>query len=329
MPLGVPTPPFGGGSRPTADPFGAPVAASPIARPAPTTIKIELDEETMRAARKGGKRAGILGTITLLIGLVVGAAAGERYTNSKGNDIAVQGAQELVGDIEKSQAKIKDLTDKIAAAVKDLQAKKFPESFASDLGGLSIPFGADKLAGRNIGRFDGRTLSMLFHYTNDVEALNDRKDALRNLFTGQKKAIVDAMATAQSPKVSWSVLVQRNPAHGPVATLAAITDAFVFKDANWPNKFKITTGREVVETDRYQGGDVTTTDRRIVAVPIDPDSVANAFPSDVLQRITSELMKTSGVLSGSGQPGADDETGVVKKGEQLLAALKKIGAKPQ
>src|SRR5262249_17982824 len=148
--------------------------------------KIELDEETMRAARKGGKRAGILGTITLIIGLVVGAAGGERYANSKGNDIALQGAQELVGDIDKSQAKIKELTDKIGAAVKDLKDKKFPETFASDLGGMSIPFGADKLAGRNIGRFDPRTLQLLFSYTNDVQALNDRKDALRNLFTGQK-----------------------------------------------------------------------------------------------------------------------------------------------
>jgi hypothetical protein len=328
-PVGVPVPPFGS-SRPAADPFGAAVGPAPMSRPAPATFKIELDEETMRAARKGGKRFGILGTIMLLLGAGVGFVAGSRYTDSKGAAIAVQGAQELVGDIDKSQGKIKDLADKIGAAVKDLKDRKFPESFGSDLGGLAIPFGADKLAGRNIGRFDGRTMQMLFKYTNDVEALNDRKDALRNLFSGQKKAIVDALATAQNPKVTYSVYIQRTPAHGPVAELAALNpgDAFVYRDANWPARFKIATGREFVDTERYAGGDVTSSDKKTVAIPVDPESVTSAMPNDILSRITSELAKTEGILLGSGNPGADDELGVLKKGEALLTALKKIGQKP-
>jgi len=325
---GVPVPPFGS-QRPAADPFGAPVAAAPIAR-APQTIKIELDEETMRAAQKGGKRAGILGAIALIAGLGIGFMVGGRYSDSKGATIALQGAQELVGDIEKSQAKIKELTEKIGAAVKDLKDRKFPEAFANDLGGLSIPFGADKLAGRNIGRFDARTLQMLFSYTNDVEALNDRKDAMRNLFTGQKKAILDALGAAQTPKVGWSVFVQKSPAHGPVAVIGALnpTDAFGYKEANWPGKFKIASGRELVDADRYTGGDVFSTEKKVVAIPVDPDSVVSSFPNDILSRITGELAKTEAVLAGSGTPGADDETGVVKKGDMLLAALKKIGAKP-
>src|SRR6185436_4246922 len=53
--VGVPMPPFGGSSAPSTDAFGARVAPSPIARTAgPATFKIELDEETMRAARRGG-----------------------------------------------------------------------------------------------------------------------------------------------------------------------------------------------------------------------------------------------------------------------------------
>jgi hypothetical protein len=327
MPVGVPAPPFGG-SR-AADPFGTPVAVSAVSRP-PTTFKIELDEETVRAAQKGGKRAGILGTIALILGLGVGFVVGERYTDSKGGNIAVQGAQELVGDIEKSQAKIKELSERIGGAVKDLKEKKFPESFSGDLGGLAIPFGADKLAGRNIGRFDSRTLQMLFSYTNDVEALNDRKDALRNLFTGQKKLIIDSLGAASSAKVGWSVFIQKSPAHGPIAVLAAINpaDSFGYKESNWPNRFKISTGREFVDTERFNGGDVTSSEKKIVTVPLDPDSVATAFPNDILSRITGELAKTEGVLVGSGSPGGDDETGVIKKGDQLLTALKKIGQKP-
>jgi hypothetical protein len=331
-PAGVPMPPFGGAAAPTTDPFGARVSptAALSRQQAPATIKIELDEATVAAARRGGKRAGIFATITGVIGLFLGWAWGNRSADAKVAQVALVGAQDLIVDIDKSQAKIKELGDKIAAAVNDLKNKKYPEAFANDLGGLSIPFGADKLAGRNIGRFDPRTLQMLFDYTGDVESLNDRKDALKNLFSAQKTAIQAAIGAASNPKVSWSVFVQKSPAHGPVAVLASIgpTDAFSYKDA-WPGKFKISNGRELVDADRYSDGSVFTTnpDKKIIAMPLDPDSVASSFPTDVLSRITSELAKTSTVLQGTGTPGDDNENGVMKKGEVLLAALKKIGQK--
>jgi hypothetical protein len=327
-PGGVPMPPFGGGG-PSTDAFGARVAPSPMSRaPAPQTIKIELDEETMRAARRGGKRAGIFATITAIGGLFLGWAWGNRSADSKVAQGALQGAQDLIGEIDKSQGKIKELGEKITAAVTDLKNKKYPEAFANDLGGLSIPFGADKLAGRNIGRFDPRTLTMLFNYTGDVEALNDRKDALKNLFSAQKKAIMDAIGAASNPKVSWSVFIQKSPAHGPIAVLAPIgpTEAFPYKD-NWPGRFKISNGRELVEADRYTDGAVFSTEKKISAVPLDPDSVTSAFPTDILSRITSELAKTDAILSGNGTPGDDNENGVLKKGETLLTALRKIGQK--
>jgi len=318
-------PPFGGG--PTTDPFVARVASGGHAgRAMPSTIKIELDEATMRAAQRGGKRAAILAFITAIGGLGLGYAWGGRHADAKGATVAVQGAQDLIVDIDKSQGKIKDLAAKIGAAVKDMKEKKFPEAFANDLGGLSIPFGADRLAGRNIGRFDPKTLTMLFNYTNDVEALNDRKDALKNLFSAQKPAIQAALGAASNPKVGWSVFVQKSPAHGPVAVLAAInpTDSFGYKDS-WPGKFKISNGRELVDTDRYNGGDVISSEKKIMTIPLDPDSVSNSFPSDVLARITSELAKTEAVLTGSGTPGDDNETGVLVKGDDLLKALRKIG----
>jgi len=321
-------PPFGGPGSPTTDAFGAKVAPTLSRAPAPQTIKIEIDEETMRAARRGGKRAGIFATITGIAGLVLGWAWGNRSADNKIAQVALQGAQDLIGDIDKSQGKIKELGDKITAAVTDLKNKKYPEAFASDLGGLSIPFGAEKLAGRNIGRFDPRTLQMLFNYTGDVEALNDRKDALKNLFSAQKKAITDAIGAAGNPKVGWSVFIQKSPAHGPIAILAPIApaEAFSYKDG-WPGKFKISNGRELVDADRYTDGAVFSTEKKIAAVPLDPDSVTTAFPNDILSRITSELAKTDAVLNGNGTPGDDNENGVVKKGEMLLTALKRIGQK--
>ncbi|HMJ56084.1 MAG TPA: hypothetical protein VK540_28655 [Polyangiaceae bacterium] len=328
---GVPAPPFGGPPAETTDAFGQRVAASPV-RAVPTTFKIELDAETVAAAQKGGKRATILSAITLLIGLGVGFAWGGSSASNKGANAALQGAQELIGEIDQSQGKIKEMADKIGAAVKGMKEKKFPDSFANDLGGLSIPFGPDKLAGRNIGRFDPRTLSMLFGYASDVDALNSRKDALKNLFSGQKKAIQDALGAGSNPKVAWTVFVQKSPAHGPVGVIAAInpTDAFAYKDAKWPEAFKISTGRELVQTDRFQGGakeSIFSTEKKVVAIPLDPDSVTTSFPTDILGRITSELAKTEGIMTGSGAPGEEAEQGILKKGEQLLIALRKIGAK--
>jgi hypothetical protein len=323
-------PPFAGG-KPQTDPFGAPVAASPSRAAAPATIKIELDEETVRAARKSGRGGAILGVITLAFGGVVGFAWGSRSESAKGAQSALQGAQDLIGDIDKGQAKIKEFSEKVTGAVKDMKDGKYPEAFANDLGGLSIPFGADKLAGRNIGRFDGSTLRMLFQYTNNVEALNDRKDALKNLFTSQKKAIVDALGAANNPKVSWAVFVQKSPAHGNVASLAAINPAesFLYNDNNWPGKFKISTGRELVDSERYATGDPTTADptKKIITIPVAPESVAAALGTGIIGRITSELAKTDAILSGSGTPGDEDENGILKKGDALLTALKRIGQK--
>src|SRR5258706_3884856 len=110
---GVPMPPFGGPGSPSTDAFGAKVAPTLSRAPAPQTIKIELDEETMRAARRGGKRAGIFATITGIAGLVLGWAWGNRSADNKVVLVALQGAQDLIVDIDKSQGEIKRLGDKI------------------------------------------------------------------------------------------------------------------------------------------------------------------------------------------------------------------------
>src|SRR3954451_14530609 len=81
----VPMPPFGGAAAPTTDAFGARVSptAALSRAPAPATIKIELDEATISAARKGGKRAGIFATITGVAGLFLGWAWGGQSAGAK------------------------------------------------------------------------------------------------------------------------------------------------------------------------------------------------------------------------------------------------------
>lgn len=331
---GVPVPGFG--QQPAApaapavdgsDPFASSSATQAYA--APATIKIEMGEDVVAGQARASKKAAVVSAIVGVVGLGIGFAWGGRSSDAHGAQVAVEGAKQIAGDVEKSQAKIKELSEKIGAAIKDLKASKFPDAFANDLGGITIPFGADKLAGRNVGRFQPALLRTLFAYSSDIESLNDRKDALKNLFGGQKAAIGDALAAAANPKVSWVVFVQKS-AHGPLASLAPVNpkEAFAYSEANWPAKFKISTGRELVDVERYATGDVVSTDpaKKILVVPVAPDSIATSFPNDVVMRISSELSKTAKVLGGgsSGSPDDDDE-GVIKEGERLLTELKKIG----
>jgi len=327
----VPPPPGIGGAPvvPATDPFGAPVAPVPRASvPPAATIKIEMDDEVVRAHRKTGKRIAMVSIVTLLFGGLLGYFWGGRLEQSRQTGIAIEGAKGLAVDVERSQAKIKELSDKIGSAIGTLKEKKFPDTFSSDLGGLSIPFGAEKLEGRGIGKFNPRCLKLLFSYTQDVEALNDRKDALKNLFAGQKKAITDLLASSGNPKVSWAIFAQKSPAHGPLAFLAPIAakDVFSYKDEKWPGKFQIMAGSQAVDTSRYDKGDVFSSDTKVVTFPLDPDSIVSAFPNDVLNRVQSELSKTDEVLRGRPEiPGVQDESpGVIKNGEALLVELRKI-----
>ena len=50
-------------------------------------------------------------------------------------------------------------------------------------------------------------------------------------------------------------------------------------------------------------GDVISTEKEVVAIPLEPESVAAAFPNDILGRITSEFAKTDGYPLGKGTPG--------------------------
>ena len=80
--VGVPMPPLR--VRPSPRPILFALRFAPTRSAAPQTFKIEIDDETIRAARKGGKRAGILATITALGGLGLGFAWGGARQTRRG-----------------------------------------------------------------------------------------------------------------------------------------------------------------------------------------------------------------------------------------------------
>src|SRR5690606_41717949 len=120
----------------------------------------------------------------------------------------------------------------------------------------------------------------------------------------------------------------KDPAKGPVAVLAPVagSDAWSVKRETWPARYKITTGRDVVEVERWTGkGEPISAGGKVIGLPLEPGSVTTVFPNDVVMRIQSELVKTGTILEGrTGGLPDEEEAGVLKQGDQLIAQLKKI-----
>ncbi len=325
---GIPAPPFAQprASAPIDNPFAPKAAAAPAPPPKPAEIKLEVGAEATEAAKAKNKFIAIAGVAGVLAGVLIGSLVGKGVEVGNQDKAAREGAALLAKDVETSNAKIKELADKIKAAGESIKARKFPDSFASDLGGLNIPFDGDKLAGRGTGKYDSKTLTSLFQYTADVAALNARKDALKSLFTSQKAAIVSQLESAETPKIGYTVIVTRAE-KGPVASLAPIKDPFKLQ-GDWPKEFTMQNlvSRQEMKVNRYDSGEPFSTKDKQFGIPLEPMSVGAAFPNDVSSRIQSEIAKTVQLLVGiqAATSDDDDKPGLIKNGEVLVASLKKI-----
>ena len=104
-PSGVPVPPFQSASQaPRVDPnnpYGSMPRQSAPVQARPTEIKVDMDD--VRAAQRSGRgRVMVLALVTAVVGGFVGFAFGGGAERDKGAKAAVEGAQELVKDIEAS-----------------------------------------------------------------------------------------------------------------------------------------------------------------------------------------------------------------------------------
>lgn len=327
MSPGIPVPPFAAGA-PIDNPFApkAPVAP-PAPPPKPAEIKVEVGAEAVEAAKQSRKFIGVAGAVGVVLGVGIGWSFGGNAEKARKETQTIQGAADLIKDVEAANAKVKELAAKIKAAGDSMRQKKFPDTFVTELGALNIPFDGDKLQGKNVGGFDGKTLTLVFQFTTDVAALNTRKDALKSLFSGQKKAIQDVLE--DKPMMKYTIIVTKGP-KGAAASLAPISDPFGL-DTEWPKEFKMQNlvSKQVMTVTRYDSGDVVSTQAKQFGIPLEPTSVAAAFPNDISSRVLSELSKTATILNGvkAASPDEEDSAGVIKNGELLVEALKKIAAK--
>jgi hypothetical protein len=329
---GVPAPPFASPSSPT--PFvTTPVEPNPFAQPPPPRpvrpqeIRVEVGAEAVEAAKAMRKFIAVAGVGGALAGLLIGVVIGSGRESARRESNAIEGAALLAQDVDAANAKVDQLNAKIGEAVKEMKAKRFPEGFVKDLGNISVPFDGSKLVGRGVGNYERRALTLLFQYVADVQALNARKDAMQSLFGGQKQAIKAALEQAEKPQLGYTVLVTKS-GKGPVASIAPLAQPFAIA-GEWPKQLTMNNlvTREKQEIARYDGGDIFSTQERRVGVPLEPESVAAAFPNDVSSRVLSELAKTAQLLNGEPGNGEGDEAsaGVIKNGKELAKALREMG----
>jgi hypothetical protein len=336
-PVGVPVPPFGakpGQAMPkvdASDPYAA-ISADFAPEKQEQTVKVELSREVVEAQKKGRAKIVFLAIATAVVGGLLGFTLGGRLEANKGAKAAVGGAKELVKLVETANGDAANLAEVLKSATNKLTENKYPDEEVTKLGEIHIPFEANDLYGRGMGRYQKDTQLLLVQYTAQAQAVNDAKDRLR-LVLGQKKIVTDYLEQQTTPKVRWSVYVLPG-AHGPWAIMQPVPEPFLATskekvkdkdgkevDYKWPEKFKIREGNQTHELERYERGDPTGSKPKII--PVDPTSHEAVCPSDVKMKLLTQVGELAEVLQGTGPP--HEKPGMIQLGDALLEALRKIG----
>jgi hypothetical protein len=332
-PSRVPAPPFASAPQAAAaprvdasNPYGAMEPQAAPMRIEPTAIKIEMSDEFVAAQKSGRTKVLVLCIITAGLGGGLGFAGGGISERNKAAEAAVEGAGELVKKVDDSTKIANDLADILKSAKDKLSKATFPDDEVSKLGGINIPFSAADLSGKGIGRFNAAVISQLIDFSAIVDKVNDQKEKLQNVLSGNKKGVQDFLDQTTKPQVRWSVVLGNGPA-GPWATMQPIATPFLAKPegdkAKWPDDIHVPVGDKQAVLKRYSTGNPISEDG--LFVPVDPGSQAAVCPSDVLFKLRRELGDLEDVLRGDQTPG-EEKTGLLEAGQNLSKKLKQIGA---
>lgn len=344
-PVGIPKPPAMGGPSPSrpaprpsqapypsGGPYGAaataaaPYAASPSgyapaqAAPRPQPLRIEIGEEEVRAGQRAQR--GRFMMLTLIVSGIFGAlgfAFGSRVEAGKGANAALEGAKDLVKDIEAADKVGDQLNEVLAKASQRLANNEYPADEITALGGINIPFDGGHLTDKGIGRFKRDVVTQLITYANTAQRANDQKEKIQNLLSGSKTALTDLLAQKNDPKVRWAVWVESGPG-GPWANMQIVPTPFNVK-GDWPGDLKVPRGDANAVIKRYSRGDISSGDPQFI--PVAPQTESMVCPSTTIVRLRQELSEMQVVLKGDATPGAE-KTGFLQMGDDVIKALKKI-----
>src|SRR5450432_1433018 len=334
-PSRVPAPPFASAPQAAAaqrvdasNPYGAMEPQAAPIRIEPTSIKIEMSDEFVQAQKSGRTKVFVLCIVTAGLGGALGFAGGGISERNKAADAAVEGAGELSKKVDETNTKANELADVLKSAKDKLSKATFPDEEVSKLGAINLPFSAADLSGKGIGRFNSAVISALIDFSTAVDKVNDQKEKLGNVLTGNKKGVQDFLDQTTKPQIRWSVVLGNGPG-GPWATMQPVATPFLAKPegdkAKWPDDIHIPVGDKQAVLKRYTTGNPINEDG--LFVPVDPGSQAQVCPADVLFKLKRELTDLEEVLRGDQTPG-EEKTGLLESGQNLAKKLKQIGAAP-
>lgn len=319
-PSGIPAPPFGSRPVDASDPY----ASQPPRRIEPQAITVEMSEEVRHAQKRQWRKFVVLSIGTAVVGGILGFAVGSGHERGKVADQALRDAGELGKEVKGAAESAETLAETIKSAKEKLSSGKFPEEEITKLGGLRVPFGGDKLGGRNIGRFKKDVSSGLLSLSGQAEKINDQVETVQRIMGGARKSLNDMFAQGSNPKVMWAAVAEGGPG-GPILSMMAVPEPFAVKDekAKWPESMKFKIEGKEVSVKRYAKGDPVGNDPTFI--PVDPTSHNAVCPQDVVFRVARQLGDLEGMIRGIKDPGGHEETGFVDAARALEEKLKAIG----
>ncbi len=324
-PGGIPAPPFGSRPAPVdpSNPYSS-MEASNAPAPKPQAIKIEMSEEVRHEQRKQGKKYIWFAVIAAVIGAAVGYMVGGASERHSVVAYALRDASELAKEIKDAMATAETLADTVKSAREKVSSGKFPDEELTKLGGLRVPFGGDKLGGRNIGRFKAEVSRGLLAVAGQADKINDQTETVQRVLGGSKKTLNDVFQQTAAPKVYWAAVAEGGP-HGPMLSMLAVQEPFPVKaeKGGWPDSLKFKIEGKDVSVKRYTKGDPQGNDP--LYIPVDPSTQAGVCPQDTVFRVTRQLSELEGLIRGVKEASGHEESGLIDIGRALEEKLKAIG----
>ena len=305
--------------------------------PPPQPQRIEMDEATVHAARRGAYKTAMIAAVGVGflfggLGYVIGGAR----EKAAGHDQGTKDAAGLAEGVAKAKVTLEALKTKTEAA-RDalLKEGKFPDSLITELGGLNVDFNGGALAGRRFSGFKFETTQDLIGFVTAVQDVNDKKDALVRVLTRLQKPLTERLANATAGKSNVShvvVLGEKDPSGNQVAILAPLVTPLVATqgkvDAPKDFTFVDFNSKKNVSLERYQGGALT----KPAAVYIVPKSLDASFPNEASSGASQIGAQLSGFIrdiKGDDMGGADaivndNKPGLLEKATKLETALRNV-----
>jgi hypothetical protein len=342
VPPGIPVGPSPAldASNPLARAAGLVPAAAPPSAPA-APARIEIDETAVHAAASKARRTGaIIAVVTAVVGLGVGWVAGGASEQGNARTASHADAQDLKKNVDGAKGKLEDLAKKLedgqAALTGKGGAPTFPKDLANQLGGVNIDFEGTQLAGRRFMGFPKDTTANLVEFITGVQALNEHKNAVKNLLTKLEKPLTEQFAAQQSGQRSIQHVVLlggptgKDPGGNYVANIALLSPPITFTGdkPDVPADFKAVFSGQNVGVPRFKGGAIG----EPAAIYVTPGSFNAVCPSETKSAAAQLAVKLNELIhdirGDKVDPNAalvdDTKPGLLERADTLSKALEKI-----